>query len=159
MPPPPCTRVHHAHQAATAWWAWWENRASDGNRAGLGTAAAAVTGAAVLAAGGATRTGDDVGCAGEAAGDASVLVAGAGAADAGGVRAGAPAAVCRATPGGRLISTLTAASTAAKATTPASTVMDVRKLISSIRVYMTSRNACSPAARDAPPGRRRVRSV
>ena len=67
--------------------------------------------------------------------------------------------VCRATPGGRLISTLTAASTPAKATTPASTVMDVRKLISSIRVYMTSRNARSLPARDAPPGRRRVRSL
>ena len=70
-----------------------------------------------------------------------------------------PAAVCRATPGGRLISTLTAASTPAKATTPASTVMDVRKLISSIRVYMTSRNVRSLSARDAPPGRRRVRSL
>ena len=123
----------------------------------MGAAAAARTGAALLAAGGAARTGGGAGCAGEAAGDAGVPVAGAGGADAGGIRAGAPAAVCRATPGGRLIAVLTAASTAAKATTPASTIMDVRKLISSIRVYMTSRNARSLAARDAPPGRRRVR--
>ena len=36
---------------------------------------------------------------------------------------------------------------------PASTVMDIRKLISSIRVYMTSRNVRSLSGRDPPPGR------
>lgn len=121
-------------------------------------AAAAVTGVYAPESGPVLRTGD--GLAGgrddEADGGAGAGRegdAGDGAAYAG----GRPGAACCAGPDDRLIRVLTEATTAANATTPASTVMDVRKLTSSMRAYMTWRKVSSLASRDGPPGRVRVR--
>ena len=153
---------------------WDEIRASDGDTVGVGTAGAgvaaagpaAVTGGGVLTAGWAWLVGAGVARAGDVAGDvAGVAAAGrpefTGAdvdpAEAGAV-AGRLRAACRGSPDDWLIRTLTDATTAAKATTPASTVMEVRKLISSMRVYMPSRNADSPLTRERLCRRRRVLS-
>jgi hypothetical protein len=142
---------------------WDEIRASDGDTVGVGTAGAgvaaagpaAVTGGGVLTAGWAWLVGAGVARAGDVAGDvAGVAAAGrpefSGAdvdpAEAGAV-AGRLRAACRGRPDDWLIRTLTEATTAATATTPASTVMEVRKLISSMRVYMPSRKADSPPTR------------
>ncbi|MGO9783935.1 MAG: hypothetical protein ACLPQY_29900 [Streptosporangiaceae bacterium] len=134
-----------------------EIRASDCDAAGVGPAAAgvaaagpaAVTGGGVLAAGwarleaGVARAGDVAGVAAD--GRPGFTRADVGPAEAGAV-AGWPRAACWG-PDDWLIRTLTEATTAAKATTPASTVMEARKLISSIRVYMPSRKADSPLTR------------
>ena len=121
---------------------------------------AAVTGGGVLTAGWAWLVGAGVARAGDADG---VAVAGRRAftgADVGPAEAGAMAgrlrAACRGRPDDWLIRTLTEATTAAKATTPASTVMEVRKLISSMRVYMPSRKADSPLTRERRCRRHRV---
>jgi hypothetical protein len=145
-----------------------EIRASDGDTVGVGTAGAgvaaaglaAVTGGGVLTAGRAWLVGAGVARAGDVDG---VAVAGrpeftgadVGPAEAGAV-AGRLRAACRGRPDDWLIRTLTEATTAAKATTPASTVMEVRKLISSIRVYMPSRKADSPLTRERLCRRHRV---
>jgi len=136
-----------------------EIRASDGDTVGMGTAGArvaaagpaAVTGGGLLTAGWAWLVGAGVARAGDVDG---VTVPGrpeftgadVGPAEAGAV-AGRLRAACRGSPDDWLIRTLTDATTAAKATTPASTVMEVRKLISSMRVYMPSRKADSLPAR------------
>jgi hypothetical protein len=138
---------------------WDEIRASDGDTVGVGTAGAgvaaagpaAVTGGGVLTAGWAWLVGAGVARVGDVAGvaaagrpefsGADVDPAGAGAV------AGRLRAACRGRPDDWLIRTLTEATTAATATTPASTVMEVRKLISSMRVYMPSRKADSPPTR------------
>ncbi len=73
-----------------------------------------------------------------------------------GALAGRLRAACRGRPDDWLIRTLTDATTAAKATIPASTVMEVRKLISSMRVYMPSRKADSPVTRERLGRRHRV---
>ena len=147
---------------------WDEIRASDGDTVGVGTAGAgvaaagpaAVTGGGVLTAGWAWLVGAGVARAGDADG---VAVAGRPeftGADVGPAEAGAMAgrlrAACRGRPDDWLIRTLTEATTAAKATTPASTVMEVRKLISSMRVYMPSRKADSPLTRERRCRRHRV---
>ena len=59
------------------------------------------------------------------------------------------AATGRAGAGGWLISTLTPAITAATAITPPRTVIDVRKLISSIRAYSPLRKAANRASTTA----------
>lgn len=138
---------------------WDEIRASDGDTVGVGTAGAgvaaagpaAVTGGGVLTAGWAWLVGAGVARAGDvdgvpAAGRPKFTGADVGPAEAGAV-AGRLRAACRGSPDDWLIRTLTDATTAAKATTPASTVMEVRKLISSMRVYMPSRKADSPPTR------------
>ena len=137
---------------------WDEIRASDGDTVSLGTAGAgvaaaglaAVTGGGVLTAGwawlaraGVARAGDVDGV---AAGRPEFTGADVDPAEAGAV-AGRLRAACRGRPDDWLIRTLTEATTAATATTPASTVMEVRKLISSMRVYMPSRKADSPPTR------------
>ena len=147
---------------------WDEIRASDGDTVGVGTAGAgvaaagpaAVTGGGVLTAGWAWLVGAGVARAGDADG---VAVAGRPeftGADVGPAEAGAMAgrlrAACRGRPDDWLIRTLTEATTAATATTPASTVMEVRKLISSMRVYMPSRKADSPLTRERRCRRHRV---
>jgi hypothetical protein len=147
---------------------WDEIRASDGDTVGVGTAGAgvaaagpaAVTGGGVLTAGWAWLVGAGVARAGDADG---VAVAGRPeftGADVGPAEAGAMAgrlrAACRGRPDDWLIRTLTEATTAAKAMTPASTVMEVRKLISSMRVYMPSRKADSPLTRERRCRRHRV---
>ena len=147
---------------------WDEIRASDDDTVGVGTAEAgvaaagpaAVTGGGVLTAGwawlvgaGVARTGDADGVA--VAGRPEFTGADVGPAEAGAV-AGRLRAACRGRPDDWLIRTLTEATTAAKATTPASTVMEVRKLISSMRVYMPSRKADSPLTRERRCRRHRV---
>ncbi len=113
---------------------------------------AAVIGGGLLTAGWAWLVGAGVAQAGDVDG-AAVAVrpeftgADVGPAEAGAV-AGWPRAACRGRPDDWLIRTLTDATTAAKATTPASAVMEVRKLISSMRVYMPSRKADSPLTRE-----------
>jgi len=140
-----------------------EIRASDGDTVSLGTAGAgvaaagpaAVTGGGVLTAGWAWLVGAGVARAGDVAGDVDgVAAAGrpeSSGADVDPAEAGAVAgrlrAACRGRPDDWLIRTLTEATTAATATTPASTVMEVRKLISSMRAYMPSRKADSPPTR------------
>ena len=121
---------------------------------------AAVTGGGVLTAGwawlvgaGVARTGDADGVA--VAGRPEFTGADVGPAEAGAM-AGRLRAACRGRPDDWLIRTLTEATTAAKATTPASTVMEVRKLISSMRVYMPSRKADSPLTRERRCRRHRV---
>ena len=157
---------------------WDEIRASDGDTVGVGTAGAgvaaagpaAVTGGGVLTAGWAWLVGAGVARAGDVAGDVDGDVDGVAAAgrpeftgadldpaEAGAVT-GRLRAACRGRPDDWLIRTLTEATTAATATTPASTVMEVRKLISSMRVYMPSRNADSPLTRERLCRRRRVLS-
>lgn len=121
---------------------------------------AAVTGGGVLTAGWAWLAGAGVARAGDvdgvaAAGRPEFTGADADPAEAGAV-AGRLRAACRGRPDDWLIRTLTEATTAAKATTPASTVMEVRKLISSMRVYMPSRKADSPLPRERPCRRHRV---
>jgi hypothetical protein len=127
---------------------------------GADAAATVVTGAWAPALGPVSPTGDGVTDGGPDEGDGAAGAGRglAGADEGGGEAAGPPSAACPAGPVERLISVLTAAITAANATTPPSTVMDVRKLISSMRVYRTSRKANSLATRDGPPGRVRVRS-
>lgn len=139
---------------------WDEIRTGDGDTAGAGTAGAgvaaagraAVIGGGLLTAGWAWLVGAGVARAGDVDG-AAVAVrpeftgADVGPAEAGAV-AGRPRAACRGRPDDWLIRTLTDATTAAKATTPASAVMEVRKLISSMRVYMPSRKADSPLTRE-----------
>ena len=146
---------------------WDEIRASGGDTVGVGTAGAgmaaaglaAVTAGGVLTAGwawlvraGVARAGDVDGV---AAGRPEFAGADVDPAEAGAV-AGRLRAVCRGRPDDWLIRTLTEATTAAKATTPASTVMEVRKLISSMRVYMPSRKADSALARERLCRRHRV---
>jgi hypothetical protein len=121
---------------------------------------AAVTGGGVLTAGrawlvaaGVARAGDGDGVA--AAGRPEFTAADVDPAEAGAV-AGRLRAACRGRPDDWLIRTLTEAITAAKATTPASTVMEVRKLISSMRVYMPSRKADSLLPRERLCRRHRV---
>jgi len=150
---------------------WDEIRASDGDTVGVGTAGAgvaaagpaAVTGGGVLTAGWAWLVGAGVARAGDVDGDVAGDVDGDvdGVAAAGrpeftgadldpaeaGAVTGRLRAACRGRPDDWLIRTLTEATTAATATTPASTVMEVRKLISSMRVYMPSRKADSPPTR------------
>jgi hypothetical protein len=120
---------------------------------------AAVTGGGVLTAGWAWLAGAGVARArdvdGVAAGRPEFTGADVGPAEAGAV-AGRLRAACRGRPDDWLIRTLTEATTAAKATTPASTVMEVRKLISSMRVYMPSRKADSPLPRERLCRRHRV---
>ena len=137
---------------------WDEIRASDGDTAGVGTAGSGVT--AVLTAGWAWLVGAGVARAGDvdgvaAAGRPEFTGADVGPAEAGAV-AGRLRAACRGRPDDWLIRTLTEATTAAKATTPASMVMEVRKLISSMRVYTPSRKADSPLARERLCRRHRV---
>ena len=147
---------------------WDEIRASDGDTVGVGTAGvaaaglAAVTGGGVLTAGwawlvgaGVTRAGDVDGVAVAARPEFTGADVGPAGADA---VAGRLRAACRGGPDDSLIRTLTDATTAAKATTPASTVMEVRKLISSMRVYMPSRKADSPLSRERLCRRHRVLS-
>ena len=161
---PWCTRSHHDHQVATA--VWDEIRASGGDTVGVGTSgadaaagSAAVTGGGVLTAGWAWLVGAGVARAGDvdgvAAGRPEFTGADVDPAEAGAV-AGRLRAACRERPDDWLIRTLTEATTAAKATTPASTVMEVRKLISSMRVYMPSRKADSPLPRERLCRRHRV---
>ena len=145
-----------------------ETRASDGDPAGVGPAAAgvaaagpaAVTGGGVLAAGPVRLVGAGVARAGDVDGVARPGRPGFTRADVGPAEAGAVAgrlrAACRG-PDDWLIRTLTEATTAAKATTPASTVMEVRKLISSIRVYIPPRKADSQPTRVRRCRRHRVR--
>jgi hypothetical protein len=134
---------------------------------GADAVATVVTGAWAPALGPAVRTGGGVTDGGPDEGDVEgeagrLVLAGAGrwlaGADEGAAEAGPLSAACRPGPVETLIRVLTAAITAANATTPPSTVMDVRKLTSSMRVYRTSRKANSLATRDGPPGRVRVRS-
>jgi hypothetical protein len=142
-------------------------RASDGDSLGPAEADAAAAGSAavtcggVLAAGRARPARAGVAPAGHADGAAGAGRAGFTAADVGPAEAGAAAgrlsAACRGRPDDWLIRTPTEATTAADATTPASTVMEARKLISSIRAYMPSRKADSPLARERRGRRHRVR--
>ena len=126
----------------------------------MAAGSAAVTGGGVLTAGwawlvgaGVARVGDVDGVA--AAGRPEFMGADVDPAEAGAV-IGRLRAACRGRPDDWLIRTLTEATTAAKATTPASTVMEVRKLISSMRVYMPSRKADNPLPRERLCRRHRV---
>ncbi len=144
-----------------------EIRASDGDSvgpAGAGVAAAglAVTGGGVLAAGREWLVGAGVALGGDVDGVAGAGRPGFTGSDVGPAEAGAVAVRLRAARRGRpddwLIRTLADATSAAIATTPASTDMEVRKLISSMGVYMPSRKADSPLVRERLYRRHRVLS-
>jgi hypothetical protein len=124
---------------------------------GDGADATVLIAGACLAPDPASRTGDGLTGAGDDKGDAGVRV-GRASADEGAPEPGdRPSAAWRAGPGDTLIRMLTAVTTAANTATPASTVMDERKLVSSMREYMTSRKADSLASRGGPSRRPRVR--
>lgn len=149
------TRSHQAHHAAAA-----ELRCRSGRAARRGAGGAARTGVEFSAAAGyvASLTGDATTGAGvrDGADDVGARRDGLGAAEAGDAEVGAAerwagtglSAVGRPGPGDWLISTPTPAITAATAITPPRTVMDVRKLISSMRAYSPFRKAVNVRVRE-----------